>query len=143
MKVTKTILFILMSILVATVFTACDGTKEEGTTVAETEEYTGEPIEFGTAQAKISKKEAKSIAKDDLINYFDTCEHLIDYDFYKTKIKDDGNNYRVELYTEQSWDWTFIGGDILTNKRLYMCDVNKDTGEVSDKSDPNWEKVDY
>ena len=41
------------------------GNKEQSTTTVE--EYTGEPIEFGTPAAKISKKEAKSIAKDSLM----------------------------------------------------------------------------
>ena len=114
------------------------GNKEQSITTVE--EYTGEPIEFGTAAAKISKKEAKSIAKDSLISYFDTCDKLYDYDFYKIEVESEGDQYRVKMFTHVSWDWTFIGGDILTYKRLYMCNVDKYTGEISDKSDPNWEK---
>lgn len=114
------------------------GNKEQSTTTVE--EYTGEPIEFGTPAAKISKKEAKSIAKDSLISYFGTCDKLYDYDFYKIEVESEGDQYRVKMFTHVSWDWTFIGGDILTQEHLYMCNVDKYTGEISDKSDPNWEK---
>lgn len=107
----------------------CGSGNQQETTMEETEEYT-----------EISKKEAKSIAKDSLISFFDTCDELYDYDFYKVEVESEGDQYLVKMFTHVSWDFTFIGGKILKQDRMYMCQVDKYTGEISDKSDPNWEK---
>ena len=114
---------LLLVVTVAVLLVGCSTDKkgQQKTTEEVTEEYTGAPIEFGTAGPKISKKEAKSIAKDSLISYFDTCDKLYDYDFYKIKVESEGDQYRVNMYTHVSWDWTFIGGKILTQEHLYMC----------------------
>ena len=144
MKRMTKLIGILLIMTMVLFLVGCSSEKQQETTMEETEEYTGEPIEFGKAEPKISKKEAKSIAKDSLISYFDTCDKLYDYDFYKIKVKsEDDDNYRVQMFTHVSWDWRFIGGDILTQEHLYMCNVDKYTGDISDKSDPNWEKEDY
>ena len=141
MKKLRYIVCLFLSIMMVTMLVGCSGSAQEETTIEETTE---EPT------TTLSNDEAISIAEEELASRLDGDEYIYDWELYKDSkveganiIDDSEEIIEVDMFAHVEFDWTFMGGTITAQKRLYACGINKYTGEVVKKEPEHfWKEQD-